>query len=56
MSKIKDKINMSKRDALSDVQYMLRKWEFSNEVINKIEAILYDNSLELNPWLNIEEE
>ena len=40
---------------ISDIQYMLRKWEFSAQVINKIEAILHDNALELNPWLNEEE-
>ena len=40
---------------ISDIQYMLRKWEFSAQVINKIEAILHDNALELNPWLNDDE-
>lgn len=53
---IMSKITWKQIATISDIQYMLRKWEFSDEIINKIEAILNDNALEFNPWLNEEVE
>ena len=50
------KITWKQIATISDIQYKLRKWEFSDEIINKIEAILNDNALEFNPWLNEEAE
>ena len=57
MSKIKEEIiEFTATETISDIKYMLRKLEFSDEVVSKVYNILIETAPDLNPWLNKEVE